>query len=643
MIGVRSSSSSPSQLLLFFALLLYSPFLSHSFISSFFSRAAGSNGAAGAGIIRGGGNENLPNVLGSQRGISVDSLQKYSESTFSCDGVSIPIQKVNDNFCDCFDGSDEPGTSACQSGRFTCKNDGFQSHQIPSSRVDDGICDCCDGSDESSSLCENECDAAAAAQRKALEQFRNGYLIGSKIKKEKIEQMKLKIQNSRVTLDVLAPQLSEVQMKLEQARQDLEHQRKIETEEIAQIVNGFSHQINSFLNLEKLTEEKLSPLLTVLFSLLDVIEEDIHEILQSKSLLPSPSSSQSAPASNDERAPTDFGDHVEDPYGDYDEEFVPPHSEEGEETISLDTASSEGEVISYDDKNCPLLKFSSDDRLHILCPLYSKESNPLRSLHQFLIQFIITRKPLKEIQLVMGYEFISGTYEGAKEFFHRILATTLPAENEQGQQHDYCPLEFEKHPELCLLADRLNTLFLSGDVEQYSRPEVQEANELIQQLTTQQNELNKLKRESENLINESSNYDDQLLDLLNLKGECFDRVDGAFTYTVCLGTKVTQKENGRGNAGVNLGTFSDPKSSIVMDEAIDGLTGKRIPVMKLLYSNGQHCHAFGARKAEVLVTCGEKTQLLDATEPSTCAYSFEMESPIACSEEYAKAYGFDNN
>ncbi|XP_069700154.1 uncharacterized protein [Periplaneta americana] len=63
----------------------------------------------------------------------------------------IDFSRVNDDYCDCiFDGSDEPGTNACQNGRFYCdtqKNDGFPEF-VPSSRVNDGICDCCDGSDE---------------------------------------------------------------------------------------------------------------------------------------------------------------------------------------------------------------------------------------------------------------------------------------------------------------------------------------------------------------------------------------------------------------------------------------------------------------------------------------------------------------
>ncbi|KAJ9581217.1 hypothetical protein L9F63_023603 [Diploptera punctata] len=63
----------------------------------------------------------------------------------------IDFSKVNDDYCDCLnDGSDEPGTSACQNGKFYCDTHFNHGHPeyIPSSRVNDGICDCCDGSDE---------------------------------------------------------------------------------------------------------------------------------------------------------------------------------------------------------------------------------------------------------------------------------------------------------------------------------------------------------------------------------------------------------------------------------------------------------------------------------------------------------------
>jgi hypothetical protein len=54
---------------------------------------------------------------------------------------------VNDDYCDCEDGSDEVGTSACSHTgvRFTCKAQQYIT--IPTSMVNDLICDCCDGYD----------------------------------------------------------------------------------------------------------------------------------------------------------------------------------------------------------------------------------------------------------------------------------------------------------------------------------------------------------------------------------------------------------------------------------------------------------------------------------------------------------------
>ncbi|KAK7502961.1 hypothetical protein BaRGS_00005910 [Batillaria attramentaria] len=112
------------------------------------------------------------------RGVHPSNVARYSEDSdgmFTCmeSKLRIPMERVNDNFCDCPDSSDEPGTSACPDGKLfemtelDTKSVGQcppASHlngtngrtRIPqrgpqfvhSSKVNDGICDCCDGSDE---------------------------------------------------------------------------------------------------------------------------------------------------------------------------------------------------------------------------------------------------------------------------------------------------------------------------------------------------------------------------------------------------------------------------------------------------------------------------------------------------------------
>lgn len=86
----------------------------------------------------------IQNIVAGRYEIVQDS--KSSEPLFRCldpKGTLIPFKAVNDDFCDCPDGSDEPGTSACsyKNGRkFWCKNEGHISAWIWSSRVGDGIC-----------------------------------------------------------------------------------------------------------------------------------------------------------------------------------------------------------------------------------------------------------------------------------------------------------------------------------------------------------------------------------------------------------------------------------------------------------------------------------------------------------------------
>ncbi|XP_053973775.1 glucosidase 2 subunit beta [Hylaeus volcanicus] len=141
----------------------------------------------------------LGHVAGSKvlqiRGIPNTKSSLYSpERDFQClDGsLLIPFTRVNDDYCDCADGSDEPGTPACVNGSFYCENTGYKPRYIPSTWVNDGVCDCCDGSDEygSNKECPNNCNELGKEARLERQKVEELIREGNKIRAEMITKGK---------------------------------------------------------------------------------------------------------------------------------------------------------------------------------------------------------------------------------------------------------------------------------------------------------------------------------------------------------------------------------------------------------------------------------------------------------------------
>ncbi|KAM9836487.1 glucosidase 2 subunit beta-like isoform 2-T2 [Aulostomus maculatus] len=157
------------------------------------------------------------------RGISSSYKRFYKErKSFMCiDGSKIiPFEYVNDDYCDCEDGSDEPGTSACPRGRFYCTNLGFRPHYIPSSRVNDGICDCCDASDEynSHARCKNSCWSLGQRERAHVEGQMRTLDEGLRLKQQLIEEGVLLWREKQAQLRELQQVAEDLQIKLEDHR-----------------------------------------------------------------------------------------------------------------------------------------------------------------------------------------------------------------------------------------------------------------------------------------------------------------------------------------------------------------------------------------------------------------------------------------
>lgn len=194
------------------------------------------------------GNGYVSSDIPRPRGVPLSRAALYDpKKDFTCfDGsLTIPFSQVNDDYCDCPDGSDEPGTSACPHGTFHCTNAGYKPTNLPSSRVNDGICDCCDASDEYANAhakCVNNCaelgrSAREEAQKKA-ELIRAGKQLraelaqyGAQRKEEKKEKL-AELQKEKAEAERVKNEKENIKKQLEELEgAALEKYRKLEEEE----------------------------------------------------------------------------------------------------------------------------------------------------------------------------------------------------------------------------------------------------------------------------------------------------------------------------------------------------------------------------------------------------------------------------
>eukprot|EP01119_Soliformovum_irregulare_P012635 TRINITY_DN3296_c0_g1_i1.p1 TRINITY_DN3296_c0_g1~~TRINITY_DN3296_c0_g1_i1.p1 ORF type:complete len:444 (-),score=94.01 TRINITY_DN3296_c0_g1_i1:21-1352(-) len=226
------------------------------------------------------------------KGVSPQDAKLYKGSQFTCkDGSkTLAASYINDDYCDCLDGSDEPGTSACPNGVFHCRNIGYIGIDIPSSRVGDRICDCCDGSDERDvkvatknwfstdetiqPLCPNSCGNLARIWRQEQEQQLALHQEGLEVRakhsadalvaldshRQELEQEKSKaaaLEEERIGAQG-RHSTAEEQEKLVQQVQDKikEEEERVKAEQEAEAQETLPQEIEPTLPVEEVEEEE---------------------------------------------------------------------------------------------------------------------------------------------------------------------------------------------------------------------------------------------------------------------------------------------------------------------------------------------------------------------------------------------------
>jgi protein kinase C substrate 80K-H len=205
------------------------------------------------------------------RGVSPDFAPHYpsDRTTFTCilaPAKVISISQVNDNTCDCPDGSDEPGTSACAhidplspqqplpgspSGTtnstaalpgFWCENAGHEGAYVPFAWVNDGVCDhgvCCDGSDEYAHVggvrCENKCVAIGKEARRLRRERERAADRAAKAKAALVAQARGMRADIEAQVASLRGQISSLEAKVADLQQQYD---EIKREQEGKIVRG---------------------------------------------------------------------------------------------------------------------------------------------------------------------------------------------------------------------------------------------------------------------------------------------------------------------------------------------------------------------------------------------------------------------
>lgn len=151
--------------------------------------------------------------------------EKNLDNKFHClDGSgTIEFSSVNDDYCDCRDASDEPGSAACPHGRFFCQNVGYKPLSIPAGWVNDGRCDCCDGTDEMSGkiVCHNDCYVLGEQWRNEQEQLRAIAEQGSLVRNQYKEFAVHKRNNATQLLEQHKREMSEKEQAIKLLEDDL--------------------------------------------------------------------------------------------------------------------------------------------------------------------------------------------------------------------------------------------------------------------------------------------------------------------------------------------------------------------------------------------------------------------------------------
>ncbi|TKA79089.1 hypothetical protein B0A49_01216 [Cryomyces minteri] len=526
---------------------------------------------------------------------SVAKFYKSSER-FTCisnPSVHLSPSQINDDYCDCPDGSDEPGTSACSylsplsppspadvandDGNnatialpgFYCKNKGHQPGYIPFTNVNDGICDyelCCDGSDEwegvGGTKCEDRCKEIGAEYRKHDEQRQKALGAANKKRRELVTESARLRKEVEDRIQSLGTQIQGAELKVSSLETEL---ADIERKEKGRVVKG-PGKGSGFTVLAGLAKERIGELRD---SLVRVRQErdSSRERVKELEVILATFKDEYNPNFNDEGVKRAVRSWEEYAARDKGSDGDVAHDRDLDEITKADADNG----IQWEEWESTTEEESDTDVLYKIeeylpAPLRKWVDHKLRDLRVLLIENGILAAP-------------KNAADGSNASESKAVASAR---------------------------DRLNA----------AQTELDNARN---DLTTHRDDL-------------TADYGPS--DVFRaLKGQCISTDSGEYTYELCWLTGTTQKSK-KGGAHTGMGNFIRLER-VTVDEDLppDGKglgSGDRIA---LRHENGQHCWNGPNRSTLVVMACADKDEIWKIVEEEKCVYRMEVGTPAACGME----------
>ncbi|KAF1837090.1 glucosidase 2 subunit beta precursor [Decorospora gaudefroyi] len=527
------------------------------------------------------------------RGVGPEFAKYYKDAaTFTCisnPSIQLAVAQVNDDYCDCPDGSDEPGTAACAylsplsppqprgfEGKdvnataalpgFYCKNKGHQPGYVPFTSVNDGACDyelCCDGSDEYEHVggvwCDDQCAHIGKAWRAADAARQKSVTAARQRRKELVAEASRLRKEVEDRIQTLTTQVEGATLKVDGLTQSL---AELERAERGRVVKGAGGGggVTVLASLAKQRIQELTDHLLRLRTERDTAQARVAEL---------------------EAMLKRFKD-----------EYNPNFNDEGVKRA----------VHAWEN-------YAAQERA---------EPNPAldRDLDEVL-------KP--DAESAITWDAFETADESDVDLLYQFEAY-LPA-----------PVRSWVDAKLRDLRLLLIENGILADTRATDTPESKAVTDAKSQLDAAKRELDgdksELARHQEDL---TKDYGPDAV-FRALKDRCVSTDSGEYTYEHCFLSKTTQKPK-KGGGHTGMGNFARIES-VTVDEELpaDGKglgSGERIA---LKYENGQHCWNGPNRSTMVILACAENDEIWKIVEEEKCVYRMEMGTPAVCGVDVQKA------